>query len=235
MSLRIPIPRVDVEFWRKLRFSWKCSIHRKTPLGLTLLAVILRSTISLLLNYREQRQSKAEQLTGKFVRRLQECSRQFEYQSALSDLLKINRSENSLREDTNFEWIVVKQIGLFHGRYKSYAKQTRMVGSSFALNENDMIAEFRLNWWIGVDWFGDGADGKCKGCILERTHHSSADLPAQVTASSRFVFRVRSRYIGKLFAGFELLKCFEYLRLLLAKDVSNFNGISTFRLLGCES
>lgn len=110
-----------------------------------------------------------------------------------------------------------------------------MGGSSFAFNEDNVVAELRLNWWIGEDWLGDGADGKCKGCILEWTHHCSADLPAQVTASSRFVFRVRSCYIGKLFTGFELLKCFEYLRLLLAKDVSNLNGISTFRLLCCES
>lgn len=109
-----------------------------------------------------------------------------------------------------------------------------MSGSSFAFNEDDVVAELRLNWRIGVDWLGDGADGKCEGCILEWSHHGAADLPSQVTASSRFVFGVRSCYIGKLFTGFKLFQRFEYLRLLLAEDVANFNCISTFWFLCCK-
>lgn len=113
-------------------------------------------------------------------------------------------------------------------------ERERDAGSLLAFHHDYVVAKLSLDGWIGVHWIGDGANRKGKGSVLERTDHRAANLPAQVTTRPCFVLAISRCHFGELLAGFYLLKRFENLRLLLAKDVTDFNCIATFLLFSCE-
>lgn len=63
-------------------------------------------------------------------------------------------------------------------------KSKQFKGSLLALHHDDVVAKLGLNWWVCVDGVVHRGNWEGKRCILERTNHSTANLPPQVTLSN---------------------------------------------------
>lgn len=99
--------------------------------------------------------------------------------------------------------------------------------SFLSFHHDNVIAKLGLDGWIRIDGSSYRWTWQCKCGILKRANHSTSNHPSQITARSRFIFAVCRCHFIELLTGLQFFHRLEHFWLFFAKNVSDFQRIST--------